>query len=102
MVEHALGMLKGKENKTTHIAFLTHITLECDCLATDEAPIIDDIGILASNDPVALDKASLDLIEKKTGKSFGHLTSRSHLPFNQIAYAESLNLGSSVYDLKEL
>jgi uncharacterized protein len=102
MVEHALGVMKGKEKKSTHITFLTHITAECDCLAKDEAPIIDDIGILASDDPVALDKASMDLIQQKAGKSIGHLTERANLPMNQISYAESLHLGTAAYELKEI
>lgn len=102
MVEHALGVLKGKTEKSIHITFLTHITAECDCMAKDELPVIDDIGILASNDPVALDKASLDCIRNKTGKEFGEIISRNHLPVNQIHYAESLNLGSSRYELKTL
>ncbi|MEW6457383.1 MAG: DUF362 domain-containing protein [Acidobacteriota bacterium] len=102
MVEHVLGVLKGKEDKSTHITFLTHITKECDCMAEDEPAIMEDIGLLASNDPVALDKASLDCIEERIGKEFGELISRSYLPLNQINYAELLNLGSPNYELQTM
>ncbi len=100
MVEHALGVLKGK--KSFHITFLNHITLDCDCMAKDELPIVEDIGILASSDPVAIDKASLDLVEERIGKSFSAHTQREQLTANQIEYAEKLGLGSSNYELKIL
>lgn len=100
MVEHAMGVLKGK--KAVHITFLNHITLDCDCMAKDEPPIVDNIGILSSFDPVAIDKASLDLVEKKLGKDFASHTNRSEIPANQIFYAESLGLGSTNYELKEI
>ncbi len=96
MVEHTLGVLKGKGEKVAHITFLTHITEECDCIAKDEEPLCEDIGILASGDVVAIDKASLDLVEKKLGKKI------SNLPEKQIQYAESLGLGSSKYELETL
>jgi len=98
MVEHALGVLKGK--KGAHITFLNHITLDCDCMAKDEPPVVEDIGILSSLDPVAIDKASLDLVEKRIGKNFALHTQRQEIPANQIFYAESLGLGSSNYELK--
>ncbi len=96
MVEHALGVLKGKEEKSCHINFLTHITSECDCLAKDEETIVEDIGILASRDLVAIDKASLELFSKKYGKNI------SDLPERQIKYAEELGIGSSKYELEEV
>lgn len=98
MVEHAMGVLKGK--KAAHITFLNHITLDCDCMAKDEPPIVEDIGILASLDPVSIDKAGLDLIENSIGKSFAHYTQRPQILGNQILYAESIGLGKSNYELK--
>lgn len=92
MVEHTYGVIKGK--KVSHINFLTHITEDCDCLAKDEEPVVEDIGILASNDIVAIDKASLDLVEKKLGRKI------SNLPEKQIFYAEKIGLGSSKYEIE--
>jgi uncharacterized Fe-S center protein len=100
MVEHALGVVKGKEAKTTHLTFLTHITAECDCLAKNEPPVMQDIGIIASNDPVAIDQAALDLANQKESGAFGKATGKSHLPVNQLSYAASLGMGSMEYTLK--
>ena len=96
MVEHALGLLKTKGEKVAHITFLTHITQECDCIAKDEKPICEDIGILSSNDIVAIDKASLDIVFEKLKKPI------SHLPEAQIKYAEMLGLGSSDYEIERV
>ncbi|MBI2341977.1 MAG: DUF362 domain-containing protein, partial [Deltaproteobacteria bacterium] len=63
--EYALGAIKGK--KTIFINSLTFITKSCDCFKTISKPIIPDIGILVSTDPVAIDRASLDLIRKHAG-----------------------------------
>ena len=99
MVEHALGVVKAVKGKAAHLTFLTRITKECDCAAQDDPAIVADIGILSSCDPVALDKASLDLVEERLGKSLGAATAREHLPVNQLDYAQSLGLGSMTYRL---
>lgn len=62
LVEYARGAVMGKENRVGYINFLVNITPDCDCAAWSDAPIVPDIGFLASNDPVALDKACLDLV----------------------------------------
>lgn len=94
MVEHTLGVLKDK--KAAHITFLTHITQECDCLAKDEEPLCEDIGILASSDVVAIDKAALDMVENKLGKRI------SSLPEKQISYAEKLGMGNLNYEIERI
>jgi uncharacterized protein len=62
MVEHALGAVKGKEKKTVYLNFVLQVSPTCDCYPNNDAPIVRDIGILASTDPVAIDTASCDLI----------------------------------------
>jgi uncharacterized protein len=62
MVEHALGAVKGKEKKTVYLNFVMQVSPTCDCYPHNDAPIVRDIGILASTDPVAIDTASCDLI----------------------------------------
>ena len=65
--------------------------------------IVEDIGIVASTDPVAVDKASLDLVENKTGRTLQELIGNTALdPSYQIRHAESLGLGSSEYELIEV
>ncbi|MCL2526688.1 MAG: DUF362 domain-containing protein, partial [Coriobacteriia bacterium] len=49
--------------------FLTNITPDCDCWSFSDAPIVPDIGILVSCDPVAIDQASVDMVEAALGAS---------------------------------
>lgn len=53
-----------KKNKVYYINFLFDIQPECDCMATSDTPVVQDQGILLSDDVVAIDQASLDLIAK--------------------------------------
>jgi uncharacterized Fe-S center protein len=65
--------------------------------------IVDDIGIAASTDPVAVDKATLDLVENKTRRKLGELLGNDELdPRYQIEHAERIGLGSSDYELMEI
>jgi len=48
MTEYALGAVKGKQGKVGFFNFLLNITPDCDCLPWSDAPIVPDIGILAS------------------------------------------------------
>jgi len=56
----------GKE-KVAYINMLYNITPHCDCFAFGDLPIVPDIGIMASRDPVAIDKASIDLVNQSAG-----------------------------------
>lgn len=67
MVEYAEGVMKGKDGKVFFVNFLNNITPTCDCHPNSDLPIVPDIGILASIDPVAIDKASIDLINGSSG-----------------------------------
>ena len=62
MVEHACGAVKGKEKKTVYLNFVVQVSPSCDCYPHNDTPIVRDIGILVSTDPVAIDTASCDLI----------------------------------------
>ncbi len=65
MVEHALGALKGKEKKSIFLNFVMQVSPACDCYPHNDAPIVRDIGITASLDPVAIDAASADLVNNE-------------------------------------
>lgn len=67
MVEHMQGVLKGKVGKTVYISFITQVSPACDCYGHTDAPIVPDIGIVASLDPVAIDQACVDLVNKAKG-----------------------------------
>jgi uncharacterized protein len=93
LVEYAFAAQKGK--KIIYINFIFNITKECDCHGQKQKTIAKDIGILASLDPVAIDKASLDLVREKEGKKmFGG--------DHTLDYAEKIGLGSKTYELIEL
>ncbi|QAZ66470.1 DUF362 domain-containing protein [Solidesulfovibrio carbinolicus] len=65
MVEYALGAVTGKTGRVGYVNFLVNVTPDCDCVPWSDAPIVPDIGFLASSDPVALDKACLDLVNEQ-------------------------------------
>ena len=65
MVEYALGAVSGKTGRVGYVNFLVNVTPDCDCVPWSDAPIVPDIGFLASTDPVALDKACLDLVNEQ-------------------------------------
>jgi len=96
MAEYALGAIKDK--KAFYFNFLNHITPHCDCMGIKEAPMLDDIGILASSDPVAVDQASLDMVIKTAGDVF----KKAHPQIDgtvQLKYAEEIGLGSRKYEV---
>ena len=63
MAEYTAAVLHGRPH--FHISLITDVSPNCDCHSENDAPIIPDIGMLASFDPVALDMACVDLCEKE-------------------------------------
>jgi uncharacterized Fe-S center protein len=105
----AVGVLSRFHSKVAFINFIQDVTPLCDCVAPSGLPVIPDIGILASTDVVAIDKASLDLIAqaKPIGK-FANISSPDILgkindtdSLVQIKTAQELDLGNMAYQLKE-
>ncbi len=101
MAEHALGALKDKEGRAAFFNFAVSVTKDCDCFDSPDMPrIVEDIGILASDDPVAVDKASIDLVEQRAGERVGPLIQNPSLdPRHQIEHAERIGLGQAKYQL---
>ncbi|UCF43910.1 MAG: DUF362 domain-containing protein [Planctomycetota bacterium] len=101
IAEHALGTLEGKQNKSVFFNYLISVTKDCDCFSVPDMPgIVDDIGILASTDPVAVDKAALDMVEAKGGKKLAKLIGYDKLnPHYQLEHAQRIGLGTADYDL---
>lgn len=67
MCEFAMGALQGKEGKSLFINFVTQVSPACDCYGYADAPVVNDIGICASTDPVAVDQACADLVNNAEG-----------------------------------
>ena len=115
MVEYASGAISGKEGKVVYLSFVMSVTPDCDCVPWSEAPIVPDIGFLASTDPVAIDAAAIDLINKQQGIKDTCLHEHHHPGENkftgvwskvdgehQIEYGEKIGLGSRKYNLIEV
>lgn len=116
IVEFAYGILheKQEQGKVGFFNFLIDITPDCDCLPFSDYPIVSDIGILASKDPVAIDQASVDMVNRQTGlrnsalkKAFGSGEDKFRDVRDiawepQLRYAEEIGLGSRTYKLVEV
>jgi len=112
MVEYACGALKGKENKSVFFNFLLQISPGCDCTPFNDAPIVRDLGIMVSKDPVAIDQAALDMVNAQPGldgsclknnRAAGEDKFKGIYPgINsniQLEYAEEIGLGTRNYEL---
>lgn len=112
MTEYGYGVAKAHENRIGYINFLLNITPDCNCVPWSDAPIVPDIGILASTDPVAIDQASYDLVNNQLGFSDSLLSCnceagadkfrglRSHIDGSvQMRYGEEIGMGSRDYEL---
>ncbi|MFP4036871.1 MAG: DUF362 domain-containing protein, partial [Desulfobacteraceae bacterium] len=112
MAEYTLAVLKGKERRSACVNFLTQITPACDCNRHSDAAIVQDLGIMASLDPVAVDQASVDMINQEPalghscltqGRSPGEDKFRAVYPNIdwgiQLSHAEKLGVGSRDYEL---
>ncbi len=99
--------------KILYINFITEVMPHCDCHPHSDVPVINDQGILVGDDIVAMDKASLDIIEgsavipdsKAEGKEPGiglldYLTGRD--PYLQVEHAAKLGMGDLEYELVKL
>jgi uncharacterized Fe-S center protein len=112
MVAYTKAVLKGKEDHGLYFNFLTNISPACDCYPFQDAPIVADLGVVASLDPVALDQASADLVNQAQGSPQSELK-HAHGPGQdkfrdiyprvdwdiQLAYAQEIGLGSRSYEL---
>ena len=99
LVEYAKGVINQYENKFCAINFLINIASDCDCSSNPGKILSPDIGVVASKDPVAIDKASVDIIKGVAGKDV-FLEKRPNVPYSsQIEYGEKIGLGTSNYEL---
>lgn len=112
MVEYALGAITHKKKKALYVNFLTNISPACDCYGHADRPIVPDIGIVASRDPVAVDQASLDLVNAEQGFFNTALTMNHDRQMDkfkglypqvdgeiQLAHAQLLGMGTRNYEL---
>ncbi|MEW6001608.1 MAG: DUF362 domain-containing protein [Nitrospirota bacterium] len=104
-----------KSGKVIYINFLTEIQPECDCMPAADVPVIQDQGILVSDDIVSIEKASIDMLLKadplpQSASEENNVAIGDDVLFKitekrywiQIEDAERLGLGSSKYELLEI
>ncbi len=115
MAEYAKGALHGKQGRTLFVNFVTQVSPACDCYGHSDAPIVPDLGILASTDPVALDQACADLVNQARGFA-GTALKSGHQPGGDkfrgvhpeihwevtLEHAEKIGIGTRKYTLTEL
>ena len=96
--ESVHNLFKGK---IVYINTLKNMSVDCDCCAVAEDPCINDIGILISTDPVAIDAASLDLVKNSNDEGKEHFLERvnSRNGEHTIEAAANLGFGTKDYDL---
>jgi uncharacterized Fe-S center protein len=104
VAEHALGVLKGKKGRAAFFNFLLSMTKDCDCFDKANMPtMVGDIGIMASADPVAVDRAAIDMVENRAGRRLPELIGNSNLDWrHQIEHAVKIGLGSADYECIEV
>jgi len=101
MMECAFGILKHL-NKTYFINCAYTITKFCDCMQCENPTIVPDVGILASTDPVALDKATNDLVLERAGKDIWKELHPQCDWKRQLEYAHEIGLGQLKYTIKKI
>ena len=104
VAEHALGVVKGKEGRVAFFNFLLSMTKDCDCFDKANMPtMVRDIGIVASADPVAVDKAAIDMVEAQDGRKLPELIGNRELDWrHQIEHAVKIGLGRADYERIEV
>lgn len=95
IAEHACGAVVGKP--VCYVNYMHFISKYCDCMPSEPTdPYLDNLGILISTDPVAIDQASIDFINAKAGRDI--FKELNPVDYNvHLAHAEKMGLGSRQY-----
>jgi uncharacterized Fe-S center protein len=115
MVEYTAGVLKNKAGKSLFVNFITDVSPACDCFPANDAPIVKNIGVVASTDPIAVDQASVDLVNAEPALANTRLSVNTEPGADkfrglypkvdwsiQLTYGQKIGLGSRDYDLVSL
>ncbi len=115
MVEHLAGFCKLHRGKMAYLNYIINVSPACDCYGRTDPYIVPDIGVCASLDPVAVDQASIDLVNRAEGLK-GTALKKALKPGSdkfrdiypdvdwsiQLKYAEEMGLGKRHYKLVEV
>lgn len=101
MAEAASAITDYYGDKIIYVNVANRLSVDCDCNGNPEPPAMGDLGVLASLDPVALDRACVDLVMNSDDPGKEHLVERinSRLGTLILDHAEQLGVGSQKYQL---
>lgn len=104
MADTALAVTRYFGSNAVYINVMKNLSVDCDCCAKAEDPCMQDIGMLASLDPVAIDQACMDLIYSSDDPGKAHFLERveSLNGIHTIEAAAALGIGSREYELIEV
>ena len=104
MADSAKTITDYFKDNIVYINIMCNMSVDCDCCSNAKAPCMKDIGILSSIDPVALDKACIDLVYNSNDLGKNHLIERieSKHGTHIIEVANELKIGSIDYELIEI
>ncbi len=104
MADAASSVVEYFKGNIIYINVMKNMSVDCDCCAIAEDPCMEDIGILVSTDPIAIDQACIDLVYASTDAGRPHLVERieSRNGIHTIEAAAELGFGSREYTLVEV
>ncbi|MFW6120044.1 MAG: DUF362 domain-containing protein [Petrotogales bacterium] len=100
MAEYAKAALSGK--KAIFVSLINNVSPNCDCYFINEPPVAPDIGIVASRDPVSIDKACIDMVINRVGYDPFKKVHPNVTWQTQLEHAEKIGLGKRDYELVEV
>ena len=104
MADAAKSVVEYFKGNIVYVNVMKNMSVDCDCCAKAEDPCIKDIGILVSDDPIAIDQACIDLVYACSDPGKPHLLERieSRNGVHTIEAAAALGYGSREYELIEI
>ncbi len=104
MADAASSVVDYFKGNLVYVNVMKNMSVDCDCCAVAEDPCMGDIGVLVSDDPVAIDQACLDLVYASDDPGRDHLIERieSRHGVLTVESAAALGYGSREYILKEV
>ncbi len=104
MADASKSIVDYFNGKIVYINVMANMSVDCDCCAIAEDPCMKDIGVLISDDPVAIDQACIDLIYNSNDSGREHMVERieSRNGIHTIEAAAALGVGSRKYELIEI
>jgi hypothetical protein len=93
LAEYAYAATRSKE--FIYVTFISNVTKDCDCIGINMKPIAENVGVMVSLDPVAIDTAALDQLQTKSNSRLFDIGRKT------LEYAEKMEMGSMKYEISE-